>query len=315
MNTPFTPDAACPAIPVREAAFPEPFPVGLEFNAPARGKWNIVHIGMLLPEAHQIYICARGCLRGVVLTAAEMKAMDRMSWVGLSEEELNCGGLEDAAVTGVAAILERLDRLPPAVLLCPSCMHRFAAFDYDLVLETLRRAFPSVHFVDAWMTPTMRKTDLPEDQLLRRQLYAALDPLPPERFEAKSVNMLGNERPTLPCEMLDMLSAGGFLVRDLCLCRSWAEYQAMAASSVNITYLPETFVAGRDTSARLGQRHLHLPLSYEAEEITDGLRRLAEALGLPEDVKPLCIIPVGSPAGDDQPKDKWKPENIHYEKW
>ena len=40
-----------------------------------------------------------------------------------------------------------------------------------------------------------------------------------------------------------------------------------------------------------------------------------EALGLPEDVKPLCIIPVGYPAGNDKPKDKWKPENIHYEKW
>lgn len=40
-----------------------------------------------------------------------------------------------------------------------------------------------------------------------------------------------------------------------------------------------------------------------------------EALGLPDDVKPYCIIPVGHPAGNDKPKDKWKPENIHYEKW
>ena len=40
-----------------------------------------------------------------------------------------------------------------------------------------------------------------------------------------------------------------------------------------------------------------------------------EALGLPEDVKPYCIVPIGYPAGEDKPKDKWKPENIHYEKW
>lgn len=40
-----------------------------------------------------------------------------------------------------------------------------------------------------------------------------------------------------------------------------------------------------------------------------------EALGLPEEVKPLCVIPVGYPAGNDKPKDKWKPENIHYDKW
>ena len=40
-----------------------------------------------------------------------------------------------------------------------------------------------------------------------------------------------------------------------------------------------------------------------------------EALGLPDDVKPYCIVPIGHPAGNDKPKDKWKPENIHYEKW
>ena len=40
-----------------------------------------------------------------------------------------------------------------------------------------------------------------------------------------------------------------------------------------------------------------------------------EALGLPANVKPYCIVPVGYPAGNDKPKDKWKPDNIHYEKW
>ena len=43
--------------------------------------------------------------------------------------------------------------------------------------------------------------------------------------------------------------------------------------------------------------------------------KLGLALGLPEEVKPLCVIPVGYPAGNDKPKDKWKPENIHYDKW
>ena len=43
--------------------------------------------------------------------------------------------------------------------------------------------------------------------------------------------------------------------------------------------------------------------------------KLHEYLGLPENVQPFCAIPVGYPAGDDQPKDKWKPEKIHYGKW
>ena len=47
----------------------------------------------------------------------------------------------------------------------------------------------------------------------------------------------------------------------------------------------------------------------------DRMNPAIETLGLPGDVKPYCIVPVGYPAGDDQPKDKWKPANIHYEKW
>ena len=47
----------------------------------------------------------------------------------------------------------------------------------------------------------------------------------------------------------------------------------------------------------------------------DRMMPAIEALALPDNVKPYCIVPVGHPAVDEQPKDKWKPENIHYDKW
>ena len=47
----------------------------------------------------------------------------------------------------------------------------------------------------------------------------------------------------------------------------------------------------------------------------DRMNPAIEALGLPDDIKPYCIVPIGYPAGHDKPKDKWKAENIHYEKW
>ena len=47
----------------------------------------------------------------------------------------------------------------------------------------------------------------------------------------------------------------------------------------------------------------------------DRVKPVSEALNLPENIVPLCIIPVGVPAEDPQPKDKWNPSNIHYEKW
>lgn len=43
--------------------------------------------------------------------------------------------------------------------------------------------------------------------------------------------------------------------------------------------------------------------------------KVTEVLGLPSHVIPLNIIPIGYPAQSPAPKDKWKPENIHYNKW
>lgn len=43
---------------------------------------------------------------------------------------------------------------------------------------------------------------------------------------------------------------------------------------------------------------------------------VCEALGITGTVKPLCVVPVGHPANPvEQPKDKWKPEKIHLNRW
>ena len=42
---------------------------------------------------------------------------------------------------------------------------------------------------------------------------------------------------------------------------------------------------------------------------------VTRVLGLPEGIIPLNIVTMGYPASDPQPKDKWKPENVHYQCW
>jgi len=51
---------------------------------------------------------------------------------------------------------------------------------------------------------------------------------------------------------------------------------------------------------------------YPSENI---VKRIKEYLGLPETVIPLAIVPVGVPAENPEPKDKWNPDNIHYDRW
>jgi nitroreductase/flavin reductase (DIM6/NTAB) family NADH-FMN oxidoreductase RutF len=49
--------------------------------------------------------------------------------------------------------------------------------------------------------------------------------------------------------------------------------------------------------------------------LPERVQYLSELLQLPENIVPLNVIPVGYPAEDPAPKDKWKPESVHYESW
>lgn len=267
-------------ISIKEAQYPTPFEPGLEYNMPARGHWNIVHTAMLVPGLHQIYACARGCLRGVILTAGEMMEMERMSFVTLEENDYFNGRIEDEITEGVTHILEQLEekkKLPPAVMVVLSCIQLFAGIDFPDILEKLRQRFPEVDFIDGYMHPTMRKSGLTPDQVMRRQIYDALKEDTP--IEEKSVSFIGNDHAFMEtADHVKMLEENSFTVRDLPLCKTYEEYLALAKSSLFITNIPPGRHAGEALQKRLGRKTLHLPVTYSYREIRHNLTRLAEEL-------------------------------------
>ncbi len=47
----------------------------------------------------------------------------------------------------------------------------------------------------------------------------------------------------------------------------------------------------------------------------DRMDPVAEYLKLPGNIVPYSIVPVGYPAGEEEPKDKWDADRIHYNQW
>ena len=210
-------------ITIGEADFPVPFPLGLEFNSPAHGNWNIVHTGMLMPEAIQIYVCADNCMRGVVLTAAEMNAADRFSFVTVEEENLLNGNLEDVTIEGVTDVLNKLEKKPKVVLLFTVCLHHFLGCDLDRVYEELGTRFPEIVFVRCFMDPIMQKHGLTPDQKLRKAMY---DPLITKEPDPLTVTLVGSDFVLdESSDIKRLLRSTGHILRELPACKTWAEYQ------------------------------------------------------------------------------------------
>lgn len=47
----------------------------------------------------------------------------------------------------------------------------------------------------------------------------------------------------------------------------------------------------------------------------ENVAKVQDILSLPENIIPLCIVPVGTPNENPEVKDKWNTENIHYNQW
>lgn len=265
-----------PHVRIADANFPAPFRSGLEYSSPARGTWNIVHTGMLIPEAHEIFVCAAGCLRGVVLTAAEMGTQDRFSTVAVRENNLLDGDMEELVIEGVTDIINKLPKRPPAVLVYTSCVHHFTGVDLDMIYATLRSRFPDIDFTDCYMNPIMRKSGLTPDQLMRSRLYMLLH----EREKnPDAVAIIGNDLPTDEgSDLMSMLKGAGLKVHEITSCKNYAEYQEMAESSVYVSYNPDAAPGGDMLAERLGGTHYALKFSFDYDEIDETFAGLAEVL-------------------------------------
>ena len=265
-------------IAIVNANFPSPYPSGLEYATPARGTWNIVHTGMLIPEAHEIFVCAASCLRGVVLTAAEMHAEDRFSTVEIKEHNLLDGDMEELLIEGVSDIIEKLPKRPPAVLVYTSCVHHFAGCDLEMMYRELESRYPDIDFTDCYMNPIMRKSGLTPDQLMRSRLYMLLK----EREKKElSVAIIGNDLPTrAESELFAILKNAGLKIHEITSCKTYKEYQEMAESSYYISYNAAAVAGGEMLSERLGGTHLYVPLSFDYDQIDAGFKKLGNLLGI-----------------------------------
>ena len=273
-----TPEGA--EMPAREASFPKPFHIGLQYSSPARGTWTIAHSTMLVPGLHQIFVCCACCLQGVVLSADEMEGgSDRFSMVTVTNENIIKGDLEDMMIDGVTDILHDLPYRPACVECFTSCIQHFLHIDLKVVYRTLRERFPDIDFIDGYMIPTLQRKFTP-DLLGRRQLMRAVQPLP--RDGIRQVNLIVNYFPTdRGSELFDLLEAGGCTAVDFADCQTYEEYKSMGSSFANLYFAEGSAPAAKDMERRLDQKPVFIPYAFDFTKIRDGYRTLARELDIP----------------------------------
>lgn len=266
---------------LRDLDVDKPFDVGLEYGCPARGAWNIVHTGFLIPESHQVFVCASNCLRGVVLTAAEMGTIGRFSTVTIRENNVLDGDMEKLLIDGVTSIINKLKHKPRAVLVYTSCIHHFMALDLDMCFKVLRKRFKNIKFTDCYMNPIMRKSGWTPDETMRRQLYSMLDN---SKKKDNGINICGNNYSTdESSDLIRLIRKSKYKLRDITYCKTFDDYLEMGKSKYNVTYLPVAKKGMDVISEKLQQENIYIPISYDFDEIKTNLQILAKKLDVKDD--------------------------------
>lgn len=254
--------------------------IGLAYSSPCRGVWNIVHYGTLVPQGHQIFVCPTSCLRGVVLTTAEMgrEAMKKLSTITVGEDNILNGDMEEQLLHGTEKIINTLHERPRMVMIFTSCIHHFMAVNYQRVYRILRKEYPDIDFIDCYMDPIMRRT-APPDPSLRRQVLRVLKPA---EHDSHRVSFVGNCYPmTEYCDLYVHLKRNGIEVSDLTTMKKYDEFKLMEQSCLNFTFNNAAAMAGRDLSIRLKQPEMKMRPTYFYDDIDADMQNASETLQIP----------------------------------
>lgn len=268
-------------IKIKDAAFPKPFLNQLEYNCPVHEHWNIVHTGMLVPEAHQIYVCAENCLRGVAMTAAEMGLAHRYSSVALSQSDVTGGELEKVTIEGVSEVIRKLPKRPRAVEVFLVCVHDFVGADERLIYRELERRFPDIDFLRCWMDPIRQKIHLTPEQKERKSMMSVIVPRPAVPC---SVIALGDDLPlAATSDIRVLLASHGASFRQWQDAQDYDAYRSLGDGAVYITRSAFAEYGIKAWSKALGRPGLYLPPSATFEEINALLTELLEAVFVAHD--------------------------------
>ena len=268
----FTPQFS--EVKIKDSEYPKPFDIGLEFNAPVHGTWNIVHIGFMVPEAHQIYVCADNCMRGVVMTAAEMNELDRFHSVTLYEKDLLNGSLENETIEGVTDVINKLEEKPKMVELFTVCLHQFLSCDLDYVYQTLEKRFPDIVFARCFMDPIMQRTSYTPEQKLRKAMLDVVKPLETK----KKIYILGSDVKIRHCFIFHLAERYGFEVKQIHDMKTFEEYMEIGDGAFYLAIYPTGLYGVFDLVSRLERQFMYIPYEADPAKIKNRIIKLNRKL-------------------------------------
>lgn len=250
-------------------------PSDLSYFIPHHGRSKI---SLSIPESFDLYLCPPSCARRVSIRALRNDTRNHMGFLYLSEADVAAGCYESALGDAVAEVLETLPHPPRAFFIHVNCIDDFLGTDEAALLADLHERFPFCAFAALHMNPIAADQGLSTGLRIHERLYSMLQPT---SHTDQAVNLVGNfvdlDR---ECELSRVLHSWGIdKTRQLFSCRSFEEYEQLAASRLNIVLSFIGTYAAEAMRDHLGIPFLYLPITYSLPAVCANYQLLGQTLG------------------------------------
>lgn len=252
----------------------------LQYTSPAHGGWGVIRIAALVPEMKMLFAAPFACGRHGALGAILNGIKDKVAYLFIDEKDIVSGSYEEKIVRAIDEYFVFLGSHPKAFFYFTSCLDDLLGTDHPAILAKLNKKYPDVMFRDCHMDPIQMDTAAPPQVSLLTNIYSLLERNESERTHKKNqINFLGNNIPvSSDCEFFSLLKDYGISVRQLGLCKTFAEFQEMSESCLDVVLSPTAKTAAKNLEKNPGIASLTFYNTYDVNEISQFYKTLSNKL-------------------------------------
>ena len=266
-------------------------PATIDFNSPGAQGFGVKRAGLTVPGSLMLLISPACCGRNTRALSGPGRYGERFAYLELTTTDIVTGAHLKKIPEAARLFLESRTDRPSCLLLCTTCVDALLGTDMNRIA---RKTQSLIHLPTrpCYMYALTRESLHPPMVQVRETIASLLEkpapaPVPPPCHEPPSattnasVNLLGYFSPLSPTsDLFPLLRTLGYdATRQLSTCRTYADFQTMASSTLNLVLTPESLPAAEAMATRLHIPYITLRRFYTPSRIHKQYQALARALG------------------------------------
>ncbi len=253
-------------------------PATLSFNSPGAQGFGVKRAGLAIPGSVMLLVAPGCCGRNTTMLSELGGYSERFFYLLMDDTDIVTGRHLNKISKAVKEVVDSLDTLPSAVMICITCVDALLGTDMERVCRKATD-YAGVPVLPCYMYALTREGRVPPMTAVRKSVYSLLEKRTRNR---RTVNILGEFAPFLDdSELYEILhDLGVEKINEISRCKDFEEYLSMAEANFNLILNPECRLAAEDIRKRLGIPGIELTRLYQIDKIHRQYELLGGALGV-----------------------------------